>query len=155
HKGMVITWASNDFESGDHTDGMFYPHVWPGNSITGDHSTRGSASCNIPPTGTSDAFCAWARTNTTFRSRSSLTSYGPHALFSVPTNDGSTSTATPTQPGGAALVMSEAYRDNLTPMLNADEVKQVVRSTTSYIGTLPTCPTCFPGIDGATLNIQY
>ena len=98
HKGMVMTWASNDFESADHTDGMFYPHVWPGNSLTGDHSTRGSGTCNVPPTSSTDAFCPWVPSNTTFRSRSSLTSYGPHSLFSVPNNDGSTSTGTPPRP---------------------------------------------------------
>ena len=154
-KGMVVVAASNDFESADHTDGMFYAHVWPGNSVTGDHSTRGGATCNVPPTSPSDALCAWVSTNTTFRARSSLTSYGPHALFSVPNTDGSTSAGAPTQAGVAALVFSEAYKDNLSPMLNADEVKQVVRSTSSYIGTLPTCPHCFQGIDGTNFNIQY
>ncbi|MHB8509745.1 MAG: S8 family serine peptidase [Candidatus Dormibacteria bacterium] len=154
-KGMVVVFASNDFESADHTDGMFYPHVWPGNSLTGDHSTRGGATCNLPPTGPGDALCPWVTTNTTFRARSSLTSYGPHALFSAPNPDGSTSAGTPTQAGVAALVFSEAARDNLSPMLNADEVKQVVRSTASYIGTLSTCPHCFQGIDGTNFNIQY
>ena len=57
---MVTAWASNDFESADHTDGMFYPHVWPGNSITGDHSTRG---VSLP--------FAWYNLDNTFRSRSS------------------------------------------------------------------------------------
>jgi hypothetical protein len=150
HKGMVVVFASNDFESADHTDGMFYPHVWPGNSLTGDHSTRGGATCpgNV-------VTCAFVSSNTTFRARSSLTSYGPHALFSVPNQDGSTSAGTPTQAGVAALVESEAAIKNLSPALSADEVKQVVRSTASYIGTLPSCPTCFQGIDGADFNIQY
>ena len=154
HKGMVVVFASNDFESADHTDGMFYPHVWPGNSMTGDHSTRGGATCP-PALSSNSATCAFVTSNTTFLSRSSLTSYGPHALFSVPNNDGSTSTGTPTQAGVAALVASEAAIKVLTPRLSADEVKQVVRSTSSYIGTLPTCPTCFQGIDGTNFNIQY
>ncbi|MFN2463004.1 MAG: S8 family serine peptidase [Candidatus Dormibacteria bacterium] len=154
-KGMVVVFASNDFESADHTDGMFYPHVWPGNSLTGDHSTRNGATCPVFPTPPrpSDASCAWVTSNTTFRARSSLTSYGPHALFSVPNQDGSTSAGTPTQAGVAALVESQAAIQG-TP-LGADEVKQVVRSTASYIGTLPTCPTCFQGVDGTNFNIQY
>src|SRR6202022_1135587 len=66
HKGMVIAWASNDFESADHTDGMFYPHVWPGNSLTGDHSTRNSATCPVPPSSSTDAYCLFVSSNTTF-----------------------------------------------------------------------------------------
>ncbi|GAC1331113.1 MAG: hypothetical protein NVSMB17_08940 [Candidatus Dormibacteria bacterium] len=156
HKGMVVVFASNDFESADHTDGMFYPHVWPGNSLTGDHSTRGGATCpTLAPPRPSDAFCAFVSTNTTFRARSSLTSYGPHSLFSVPNQDGSTSAGTPTQAGVAALVVSEAALNGLSPRLSADEVKQVVRSTAGYIGALPTCPTCFQGIEGTNFNIQY
>src|SRR5207248_8548756 len=115
--------ASNDFDSADHTDGMMYPHTWPGNSITGDHSTRNGATCPGP-------FCAWVEANTTFRSRSSLTSFGPHNLFSTPNNDGSTSTGTPSQAGVAALVMSEGLNafdaGLISAPLNADEVKQVV-----------------------------
>ena len=78
--GVVIAWASNDFESADHTEGMRYPHVWPGNSVVSDQSNRNGTSL---PTDL---------TATTFRSRSSLTSFGPHNLFSTPNNDGSTST---------------------------------------------------------------
>ena len=150
HKGMVVVFASNDFESADHTDGMLYPHVWPGNSVTGDHSTRGAT----PPAPLSNAFYG---TNTTFLSRSSLTSFGPHALFSVPTNDGSTSTGTPTNAGVAALVAAEGANAAGANggQLNADEIKQVVRANSLYIGALPTCPTCFQGIAGATFNIQY
>ena len=159
HKGMVITWASNDFESADHTDGMFYPHVWPGNSVTGDHSTRGGATC--PPVfGSSSALCPFVRSNTTFLSRSSLTSYGPHSLFSVPNNDGSTSTGTPTQAGVAALVVSEGKsalaRGQISSALSPDEVKQVVRSTVTPISApCPGVEPCFAGPSPATFNIQY
>jgi hypothetical protein len=160
HKGMVMTWASNDFESADHTDGMFYPHVWPGNSLTGDHSTRNNATCPVPPSGSSDAYCLFVSSNTTFRSRSSLTSYGPHALFSVPNNDGSTSTGTPTQAGVAALVVSEGkyalQRGQIPLALNADEVKQVVRSTAGPINQpCPIVEPCFSAPAGASFNIQY
>ncbi|HEY8740218.1 MAG TPA: S8 family serine peptidase [Candidatus Dormibacteraeota bacterium] len=154
HKGMVVVFASNDFESADHTDGMFYPHVWPGNSVTGDHSTRGAT----PPGPLGTAFYG---TNSTFLSRSSLTSYGPHSLFSPPSNDGSTSTGTPTNAGVAALVAAEGANAAAANggQLNADEIKQVVRATSLYIGPLsPTdCPsqTCFQGIAGASFNIMY
>ena len=60
-RGVVVAWASNDFDSGDHTDGMFYPHIWPGNSIVGDQSTRGQQSPSV-------------LANRTYRSRSTLTS---------------------------------------------------------------------------------
>ena len=159
-KGMVMAWASNDFESADHTDGMFYPHVWPGNSITADHATRGvSLDCTSLP-GNPVSCPAWYASNSTFISRASLTSYGPHALFSVPNNDGSTSTGIPTQAGVAALVASEGLNavdaGVLSSQLNADEIKQVVRATSTYIATPgPLCLTCFQGVAGATFNIQY
>jgi len=161
HKGMVLVWASNDFESADHTDGMYYPHVWPGNGLSGDHSTRNGATCNVPPTSTTDAFCTFVRTNTTFLSRSSLTSYGPHALFVVPTNDGSTSTSIPTQAGVAALVVAEgkdaARRGQISAPLSPDEVKQVVRWTATPISApCPAVEPCFASPSASTgFNIQY
>ena len=140
---VVVAWASNDFDSADHTEGMFYPHVWPGNSITGDRSTRGTRSPSV-------------LADRNFRSRSSLTSFGPQALFSVPNNDGSTSTGTPTQGGVAALVVSaglDAFRRGRSEApLTADEVKQVVRSTVSPIDDPTLNP---PGLPGASFNIQY
>ncbi len=142
-RGVVVAWASNDFDSGDHTDGMFYPHLWPGNSIVGDQSTRGQQSPSVT-------------SNRTYRSRSTLTSFGPHNLFSVPDNDGSTSTGTPTQAGVATLVITAgldaAQAAEIARPLGADEVKQVVRATVSPIDD-PTLP--FPGLPGATFNIQY
>jgi hypothetical protein len=164
HKGMVMAWASNDFESADHTDGMFYPHTWPGNSVTGDHSTRGvGLDCTTLPSQVNPAHLAcpaWYASNTTFTSRSSLTSYGPHNLFSTPNNDGSTSTGTPSQAGVAALVASAGLNavdaHVLSAQLNADEIKQVVRATSTYIASPGgVCPTCFQGLAGATFNIQY
>src|SRR3954449_10224838 len=78
-RGVVIAWASNDFESSDHTEGMRFAHVWPGNSLVADKLNRQHEST---PADAAD---------TTYRSRSTLTSYGAHALFSVPDRDGSTS----------------------------------------------------------------
>src|SRR5204863_107087 len=77
-------------------------------------------------------------------------------LLSVPDNDGSTSTGTPTQAGVAALVITAgldaAQAAEIARPLSADEVKQVVRATVSPIDD-PTLP--FPGLSGATFNIQY
>ncbi|HUO06452.1 MAG TPA: FG-GAP-like repeat-containing protein [Candidatus Binataceae bacterium] len=144
--GVVVAWASNDFESADHTEGMRLAHVWPGNSIVSDQSNRGGSSSP------SD------RNAVTFRSRSSLTSYGPHSLFSVPNGDGSTSTGIPTQAGVAAMVISAGLdavdAGQISSPLDANEVMQVVRSTASPIDYTP-CPTCFPGLPGAEFNIQY
>src|ERR1035437_2743335 len=159
-KGMTTVFASNDFESADHTDGMFYAHVWPGNSLTGDHSTRSNASCPSPPSNPGSPLCAFVLSNTTWDSRSSLTSYGAHSLFSVPNNDGSTSTGTPTQAGVAALVVSEgkdaAARGQISSPLNANEVQQVVRSTALNINApCPAAEPCFTAPAGSTFNIMY
>src|SRR5438093_1477864 len=66
------------------------------------------------------------------------------------------STGTPTQAGVAALVIAAGLdavqAGRLAGPLSADEVKQVVRSTVSPIDD-PTLP--FPGLPGATFNIQY
>src|SRR2546430_2422941 len=95
---------------------------------------------------------------TTFRSRSTLTSYGAHALFSVPTGDGSTSTAIPATAGVAALVASAGVdataAQQIAQPLDANEVFQVTRASTSRIEATP-CTGCFPGLAGAEWNIQY
>jgi hypothetical protein len=138
--GAVITWASNDFESADHQDGMRFARVWPGNGSVADQSNRGGR------TQPNDAL------TTTFRARSSVTSYGPHSLFSVASDDGSTSQSTPIQAGVAAMVHSAGLQFGRP--LDADEVRQVVRATASFIGPLP-CPTCFQGAGDREFNIQY
>ncbi len=144
--GVVVVWASNDFESADHTEGMGLAHVWPGNSLVSDQTNR---------SGTSSPGDQAA---TTFRSRSSLTSYGPHSLFSAPNEDGSTSTGTPSMAGVAAMVASAgldaADSHEIEGALNANEVEQVVHSTASPINFTP-CSGCFPGLPGAEFNIQY
>jgi hypothetical protein len=146
-KGVVVVWASNDFDSADHTEGMRYPHVWPGNGVTSDRSNRGGSS---RPTDL---------TATTFRSRSTLTSFGPHNLFSVGSTDGSTSQSTPILGGVAALVvaagMTAADDGTLNEPLSPDEVKQVVRAATSPITGNPCAPHCFPGEGGSDWNLQY
>ncbi|MBV8195587.1 MAG: hypothetical protein JOY80_08670, partial [Candidatus Dormibacteraeota bacterium] len=156
-KNMVVVFASNDFESADHTDGMYYANVWPGNSITGDHSTRNGAQC-APNSG--GEFCPWVLSDTTFLSRSSLTSYGPHSLFSVPNTDGSTSSGTPANAGVAALVVGEgiaaANRGQIASPLTANEVRQVVRASATPISApCPAAEPCFTGPSGASFNIMY
>jgi hypothetical protein len=145
-QGAVVVWASNDFESADHTDGMKLAHVWPGNSLVSDQSNRGGSGGNP----------AKAQT---FRSRSSLTSFGPHSLFSAPNGDGSTSTGTPTQAGVAAMVISAgldaAAASEISSPLTPNEVEQVVRATASPIDYQPCKPDCFAGLPGAEFNIQY
>jgi len=143
HKGVVVVGASNDFDSSDHQMGMFWPRMWPGNGLQADQVQS--------PVGP-DA----SRSTRTFRSRSNLTSFGPHALFSTPNQGGSTSESTPTQGGVAALVASEgrdaAEKGLINGRLTAGEVKQVVRATASNIDD-PNLG--WPGLPGATFNIQY
>jgi hypothetical protein len=143
-KGVVVVMASNDFDSTDHQAGMYWPHVWPGNSIVSDGS------------GTASQASGSERLATTFRERSNLTSFGPHALFSVPTIGGSTSDGTPITAGVAALVASygriAAARHYIDGALNAGELEQVVRATASNIDD-PHLG--WPGKPGATFNIQY
>ena len=143
HKGVVVVGASNDFDSTDHQNGMFWPRMWPGNGLQADQ---------VQSLAGPDA----SRSTRTYRSRSNLTSFGPHALFSAPNLGGSTSESTPTQGGVAALVAAEgrdaADRGQIAGRLSAGEVKQVVRETASNIDD-PNLG--WPGLPGATFNIQY
>jgi hypothetical protein len=145
--GAVVAWASNDFESADHTEGMTFDHIWPGNGVVSDETNR------LDQPGPND------RLARTFRSRSSVTSYGPHALFAVGTKDGSTSNSTPIEGGVAALVYSAGVeavqRGVLSRGLDADEVKQVVRATVSDVAETPpsTAGRPFPALPG--FDIQY
>ncbi len=145
-KGAVVVWASNDFESSDHTEGMRLARVWPGNGVVSQQTNRMSVS------GPNDA------ATTTFRSRSSVTSYGAHALFSVASSNGSTSQSVPITGGVAALVasagMDAAAAGEIRGPLSADEVRQVVRATASPITRAP-CAGCFPGAEGSSWNLQY
>jgi len=142
HKGVVVG-ASNDFDSSDHQMGNFWPRVWPGNGLQADQ-------VGSPVGGDT------SRSTRTYRSRSNLTSFGPHSLFSTPNLGGSTSESTPTQAGVAALVAAEgrnaADQGRIANSLSAGEVKQVVRETASNIDD-PNLG--WPGLPGATFNIQY
>lgn len=141
--GTTVVMASNDFESTDHTEGMRLPHVWPGNGVVADLTNRQDKSLPV------DA------TTRTFRSRSSLTSYGAHALFSAAAKDGSTSESTPSNGGVAAMVYSAGFA--VGHPLAADEVKQVVRATASPIDVTPAsiAGRPFPALRGWDLQYGY
>ncbi len=143
-KGVVVVMASNDFDSADHQAGMYWPHVWPGNGIV----TNGS--------GVASGALGTDRLTTTFRERSNLTSFGTHALFSVPSIGGSTSESTPITAGVAALVASygriAAAQHLIAGRLNAGEIEQVVRESASPIDD-PNLG--WPGVPGATFNTNY
>ena len=142
-RGVVVTGSSNDFDSADHQDGMFWPRVWPANGVVANDQTG---------PGTGDL----SRQVTSFRERSNYTSFGPHALFSVSTSGGSTSESTPTQAAVAALVATEgrnaAAMGQISGRLDAGEIKQVVRATAANIND-PNLG--WPGLPGASFNIQY
>jgi hypothetical protein len=142
NKGVVVVGASNDFDSTDHQEGMFWPHEWPGNGL--QPNDLSSPTLDLSPFVTS------------YRERSNLTSFGPHALFSVPNGGGSTSESSPSNAGVALLVGSEgrqaAAQGLIASPLNAGEIKQVVRETVSPIDD-PNLG--WPGEPGATFNIQY
>jgi uncharacterized protein (DUF2141 family) len=148
-KGSVVAWASNDFESADHTDGMFFDQVWPGNAMVSDQTNR------LSQAGPND------RLARTFRSRSGVTSYGPHNLFTVASTNGSTSAATPGVAGVAAMVYSAGVlaqsRGVLDSPLDAGEVKQVVRATASDVDTTPpsTVGQPFPAQPGFDIHYGY
>src|SRR3712207_1332205 len=89
-RGAIAVQASNDFDSTDHQGGMWWPKVLPGNGMVADKL----------------GFEALSSTSRTFRERSNITSWGAHNVFTVTTNSGTTSAATPTLGGLVALVMA-------------------------------------------------
>jgi hypothetical protein len=114
---------ANDFDSTDHTDGMLYPHVLPGNSLVRQYA----AGVAVP---------------LSFRDHSSITSWGTHAMFSVPTTEGSTSEATPMQAGALALLMSYGRQRASNPQgaagtpgapLSAGEATQLMIASSSAV----------------------
>jgi hypothetical protein len=123
--GVVMTEASNDFDSIDHQGGMFWPHVLPGNGLV--TNTQGLESSPAP----SNALL------NTYTARSNLTSFGTHAMFSVSTEGGSTSESTPTT--GATLGLLLSYGEQAAaehridgPLSNAEAIG-VLRATATDI----------------------
>ena len=128
-KNVLLSFDSNDFDAMDHTDGLLYDQVFPGNSVVEDVGGKDVQS---------------------FRARSNVTSYGTHSIFSG--EEESTSGSTPYQASFLALVQSAAenavdahvYPRSLTP----NEVKQVLINTASPVITQvdhPTVPNQWPG----------
>src|SRR3954451_10329306 len=117
--GVALSLDSNDFDSMDHTDGMLFNHVIPGNSLTNDQNWIAGQ----------DSLTTW------FRARSSVTSYGTHNVFSG--YGTSTSGATPFMASMLAMVQSAGLnaRDAgvLPSGLSPDEVKQVMMNAAAPV----------------------
>src|SRR2546429_9097212 len=118
----------------DHTDGMLFNHVIPGNSLAYDQNGTG-----LQPNAT-----------TWFRARSSTTSYGTHNVFSG--YGTSTSGATPFTASMLGMVQSAGLnaRDKgiIPSPLTSDEVKHVMMDTASPVGPQtqsPQTPRQWPG----------
>ncbi|HEX6488088.1 MAG TPA: hypothetical protein VF137_04315 [Candidatus Dormibacteraeota bacterium] len=140
-RGIVMAESSNDFDSTDHQGGMWWPFVLPGNGLV--PNMDGADKAPGPPTLAANAGTI------SYRERSDLTSWGTHAMFSVPNEGGSTSESTPTVGGMMALVIADGRR--LSPALSGPEAVQLVRATASPI-TDPTLN--WPGSPG-DWNLQY
>jgi hypothetical protein len=132
--GVALALDSNDFDAMDHTDGMLFNHVIPGNSLAFDQNGTG-----LQPSAT-----------TWFRARSSVTSYGTHNVFSG--YGTSTSGATPFMASMLAMVQSAGLnaRDKgvIPSGLTPDEVKQVMMDTASPVvpqTQSPQTPRQWPG----------
>jgi hypothetical protein len=132
--GVSLALDSNDFDSMDHTDGMLFNHVIPGNSLAFDQNGVG-----LQPNAT-----------TWFRARSSTTSYGTHNIFSG--YGTSTSGATPFMASMLGMVQSaglNARDKGLIPSpLTPNEVKQVMMGTASPVvpqTQSPQTPRQWPG----------
>ena len=142
-KGVVVVEASNDFNSADHQAGMFWPRVWPGNALVADTTgIFGDATAGL---------------TTGFRNRSNYTSFGPHSLFAMPTMGGTTSEATPTQGGVAALMAAygrkAAGAGRIAAPLDAGEIKQLLRAASSPVQELTGHN--HPGRPGADFSLNY
>jgi hypothetical protein len=116
-KGVLLSLDSNDFDSMDHTDGMLWNHVLPGNSLAED---KGGPAANA---------------TTSFRARSNVTSYGTHNVFSG--GEYTTSGATPFQAAFLAMTQSAALNAHdagtIPGRLTPNEVKQVLMDTASPV----------------------
>jgi hypothetical protein len=132
-KGVIVVESSNDFDSTDHQGGMFWGNVLPGNALVANTSGVPNPSSTL------------SKMAGPFWTRSDLTSFGVHNMFSVATNGGSTSEATPTLGAVMALVLSEgeeaAAKGAIPHPLTSAEATQVLRQASRE----PTAPA------GATL----
>ena len=120
-KGIVVVESSNDFDTPDHQGGMYWNGVLPGNGLVANTNGLPQSVWSLPQIPGPQ----WTR--------SDLTSWGPHAVFSVATGGGSTSESTPTLGGVIALVLSygeKAYAEHLIPApLTGPQAVAVIQST--------------------------
>jgi hypothetical protein len=149
-KGTLMVEASNDFNSLDHQGGMFWPHVLPGNGLVAN--TAGLD--RIP-----NSAATQNQLTTTYRARSSYTSWGTKNVFSAATVGGTTSEATPTVGGVMAIVLSygkQAAREGLIdrPLTPAEAI-QLVRETSSDVAANPNPPLGWPAKPGFDLQYGY
>jgi hypothetical protein len=139
---VALALDSNDFDAMDHTDGMLWNHVIPGNSLDIDQD-------GLKPEAT-----------TTFRARSNTTSYGTHNVFSG--EEVSTSGATPFMASMLGMVQSaglNAVDKKVIPApLTPDEVKQIMMDTASPVvpqTQSPATPRQWPGNPSSNWSTQY
>ncbi|MGO9912145.1 MAG: hypothetical protein ACLPQS_13435 [Acidimicrobiales bacterium] len=140
---VIVVEASNDFDSADHQGGMFWGNVLPGNGLVPNTSGVPSGSVLSAMPGPE-----W--------SRSDLTSFGPHNVFSVATGGGSTSESTPTLGGILALVLSEgdkaAAAKTIPTPPTAEQAIQVLQEASHQLPHLSSLP--WPAGKGSW-NPQY
>jgi len=136
NKGVLLSLDSNDFDAMDHTDGMLWDHVFPGNSAAMD--AEGEAT-------------HW------FRARSNITSYGTHNLFSG--GEYTTSGATPFMASVLAMTQAAALnaRDKgiIPSRLTPNEVKQILTDTAQAIIPNDVPQPLGPGAPAGTLQPQW
>ena len=148
--GTAMVESSNDFDSTDHQGGMFHQHVLPGNAMVAN--THGM---DFIPGTTAVQNAA----TTTYRARSAYTSWGTHNMFTVATEGGTTSEATPTVGGVVALVLAEgkqaAAQHKISRPLSPDEAIQVLRATSSDVAAPVNAPVNWPAKPGFDLQYGY
>jgi hypothetical protein len=149
-RGTAMAESSNDFDSTDHQGGMFHQHVLPGNAMVanthGMEVIPGSAATQNSLT-------------TTYRARSGYSSWGTHNMFTVATQGGTTSEATPTVGGVLGLVFSygkkAAAQNKISSPLTPSEAIQVLRATASDVAAPVPAPVSWPAKPGWDLQYGY
>lgn len=149
-QGTAMVESSNDFDSTDHQGGMFHPHVLPGNAMVAN--THGM---DIIP----GSAAAQNGLTTTYRARSGYTSWGTHNMFTVATEGGTTSEATPTLGGVLGLVFAygkqAAAQNKISSPLTPSEAIQVLRATASDVPAPVPAPVTWPAKPGWDLQYGY
>jgi hypothetical protein len=129
-RGVATSDDASDFDSNSHTEGMLLDDALPGNALVEQANEAGLV--------------------TGFRVRSSITSWGSHAVVSVPSKGGTTSEATPIQGGLMALIAAEAKVAGA--QLRPAELTQLMISSASHVDD-PSLP--WPGRADAEWSRYY